>query len=155
MQAGDIGFVHGTSLIDKSITLAQWLRFRRGHEYSHVFTLDQQVGDDWTIIEARQHGVVNTRKLSELPPHIIVPSPLANPDVQLQFLHQQVGKRYGFFTIASIITTLLMPKFINVMLPDTWICSALAAEGLRCGGYLHNWPDIYQVTPAQLYEALQ
>jgi hypothetical protein len=158
MRAGDIGFCFGSpSIIDRAITLGEWLRFRRGSKYSHVFTLDQKVGNDWQIIEARSHGVQNIRLLSELKDYTIVPSPLTQSGRlnQLSFLRAQLGKKYGFFTIGSIITTLILPSFINVMLPDTWICSALAGEGLRAGGWLHNWPDVYTVIPAQLYEALQ
>ena len=73
----------------------------------------------------------------------------------LEFLRAQVGRKYGFVTIASILITIIGPSFLNVMVPDTWICSAVVAEGLRAGGWIHNWPDVYQVSPAQLSEALE
>lgn len=71
------------------------------------------------------------------------------------FARAQVGHKYGFVTIASIVITLFTPGFINVMLPNVWICSALAAESIRFGNWLHDWPDIYLVTPAQLWCALE
>lgn len=37
---------------------------------------------------------------------------------------------------------------------STIICSAVAALALLAGGWLKQWPDLYQVTPARLAEAL-
>jgi hypothetical protein len=161
MKQGDLVFCHNTDIVSRAIRWGEWLRFRKGDYYNHVGTLDVQVpqSDDWFVIEAIGHGVTNLGRLSSLVKpggtYTIVPAPDGvNTDKQMEFLNEQVGDHYGFLTIASIITTLLSPAFINVMLPNTWICSALAAEALRAGGWIHCWPDLYQVNPAQLFEAL-
>lgn len=160
-MAGDVGFCHSPGIVGKAIRWGEWLRFRKGSYYNHTFTLDEwheENGGYWTVIQAEAHGVTNTRTIEEATgggSYIILNKPAGvSTAKQLAFLRAQVGQKYGFFTIGSIITTLLAPKFINVMLPNTWICSAVAAEGMRAGGWLHNWPDIYQVNPAQLFEAL-
>jgi hypothetical protein len=68
----------------------------------------------------------------------------------------EVGAEYGFGSIASIVVTELSPRPVrfDFRRGGTWICSALGAEALRAGGWYHQWPDIYQVRPAQLYSAL-
>lgn len=160
-QPGDIGFCHSPGIIGHAIRIGEWLRFRKGSFYNHVFTLDEwhnENGGYWTVIQAEASGVTNTRTIEEAsgggPYAIAHNNGRWNTSKQLEFLRAQVGAKYGFFTIASIVTTLIVPSFINVMLPGTWICSAVAAESIRAGGWLHNWPDVYQVNPAQLYEAL-
>jgi hypothetical protein len=64
-----------------------------------------------------------------------------------------LGEHYGFVTIASILA-LLTPRLLNVMMPNTWTCSAVAAEALRAGGWLHNWPDVFQVKPSDLWKVV-
>lgn len=161
MEPGDLVFCHSKGVIGKAIRLGEWLRFRRGSHYNHVAILDQPVSgttDDWWVIQAEARGVSETGKLSDIAPggsYTVVPLPKGVDSLQvLDFASAQVGRPYGFVTIASIVVSLLLPKFINIMLPDTWICSAVAAESLRAGGWLHNWADVYQVTPAQLWDAL-
>ena len=34
------------------------------------------------------------------------------------------------------------------------MCSALAAEALRYGGFYRRWPDVYDVDPAELMHSL-
>jgi hypothetical protein len=72
----------------------------------------------------------------------------------LFFGREQLGKKYGFLTDASVFFTLLTPRFINFMLSNTWICSALVGEMLRFGGWYHDWPDERQVAPDPLFAAL-
>ncbi len=158
MQRGDLVFCHNEKLVSRAIRWGEWLRFRKGAHWNHVATLYEPFGDDWIILQANDKGVGLSGSLSGLQMKgkvCVVPAPVGvDTELQLDFLHNQIGSRYGFLTAVSIVFTLLLPRFINVMLPNTWICSALAAEGLRAGGWLHNWPDLYQVTPAQLFEAL-
>lgn len=165
MQAGDLVFCHSAGLIGKAIRVAEWLRFRRGSKFNHVAQLYKPTedGKDWYVIQAEAKGVTKDKRLSTIAPggaYVVVPSPCNNikgcvtTEDQLDFAIAQVGDKYGFLTIASIVVSLLLPRFINVMLPNTWICSAVAAESLRCGGWVHNWPNIYQVSPAQLWEAV-
>ena len=161
-QAGSLVFCHNTNIVGRAIRWGEWLRFRKGDFYNHVATLETPVplsDGDWFVIEALGSGVTDLGRLSSIVApggtYTIVPAPSAvDTAKQLAFLRAQVGQRYGFLTIVSIIASLLTPAFINVMLPNTWICSAVAAEALRAGGWLHNWPDLYQVNPAQLFEEL-
>ena len=64
--------------------------------------------------------------------------------------------KYAFISIASIAFNLLLPLPIrlNVYENGTLICSAVTALALLAGGWLHQWPDLYQVTPAQIGTAL-
>jgi hypothetical protein len=155
---GDLVFCHSKGIVSRAIRLAERLRWRGGSEYNHVAILDRYADGEWSVIQAEARGVTQGAKLSTVAPggrYVVVSAlPVADDESALNFARAQVGRRYGFLTIASIVTTVLLPKFVNVMLPDTWICSALAAEALRCGGWVHNWPDVYQVSPAQLAEAL-
>lgn len=157
-QPGDLVFCHGRGFVAGAIRLAERLRFRGGDFYNHVAVLMERDGVDWRVVQAEGRGVTSSGFLSHLAPggkYVVVPPPAGIDRAQvLAFAQAQVGERYGFLTIASIVATLLSPKFVNVMLPYTWICSALAAESLRAGGWLHNWGDIYQVSPAQLWDAL-
>ena len=160
VQAGDLVFCHSKGLVGKGIRLAEWIRFRRGDMYNHVAIVDTQVpgSDDWFVIQAEARGVTNLGRLSSIAPggdYIVLPLPAGcDASKVIEFASDQVGRSYGFLTIASILVTLLSPKFVNVMLPNTWICSAVSAEALRFGGWYHTWPDIYQVNPAELWEAV-
>ena len=156
---GDLVFAHSSGIIGRAIRLAERVRWRGGDAYNHVAVVAEADGTDWRVIQAEARGVTSTGLLSTITPggtHKVVQLPAGvDPARVLAFAHAQVGRRYGFLTIVSIVVTLFAPKFVNVMLPDTWICSAVAAEALRYGGWLHNWDDVYQVSPAQLWEAVQ
>jgi hypothetical protein len=147
------------------IRLAEWIRWRKGCRWNHVAVLADPVMirnahrktyvADWTLIQATGKGVVEQGQLCHMDNYEIVPLPEGVDGAKvIEFARAQVGKKYGFLTILSIVVTLGSPKFVNVMLPNTWICSAVAAESLRYGGWLHNWGDLYQVSPAELYDAL-
>lgn len=155
---GDLVFCHSKGFIGRAIRLAERLRWRGGDAYNHVAVLSEPAGFDWRIIQAEAHGVTSNGLLSTVAPggsYEIIPLPAGiSHDRVLAFARAQEGRRYGFLTIASIVVTLLAPRFVNVMLPDTWICSAVVGESIRFGGWLHSWPDVYQVSPAQLWEAL-
>lgn len=150
-KPGDLVFTHAKGVLDRAI---RWLT--RG-KYSHVAVLDRLVDGTWYLIQATARGVTMDSPLGDDPTgyDIVGAPPEVNRDEELAFLRAQVGRKYGFVTVVSILFTLATPKFLNVMWPDTWICSALAGEGLRAGGWVHNWPDIYQVDPQQLFDALE
>lgn len=162
-KAGMLVYCHSSGVIGSAIRLVQHLANDVDYQWNHVAILDKKVGNRWYVIQAEAHGVTGTRsdgteylsrplstvagdgyyEVREVPDGV-------DPAKVLEFARSQVGEHYGFITIASIVTSLLTPKFINVMLSNTWICSALTAEALRFGGWLHSWGDIYQVRPAQL-----
>ena len=154
MEPGDLVFFHGTSLVSRAIRWAEWVRWRKGSKWNHVAVLDEVSETGWTLVQAEGRGVTRGAPLSTCQFQVVpLPEGVDRSDV-LAFARAQVGSRYGFLTIFSILVTLLTPKFVNLMLPNTWICSAMAAESLRCGGWIRPFGDIYQVTPAELWEAL-
>lgn len=166
-QPGDLVFCHSTGFVGGGIRLIE--KFRRdwaktneagGAKYNHVAILDEPLNaTDWSIIQAEASGVTDTGWLSDVAPggsYTIVPLPDGvNRERVLAFARAQVGYRYGWLTDASILVTLFTPTFVNLTAPHTWICSALGAESLRCGGWIHDWADLLAVTPAQLWLALE
>jgi hypothetical protein len=151
--AGDLVFFDSPGKVAWALKVAQRIRWR-GNK-NHVAWLDRFENGSWYIGQAEGSGVTIDKKLelgiwdrvTNLPPG-------CSHSLTLEFLRAQVGRKYGFLTIVSIFLTLLSPKFVNVMAPDTWICSAVIGEGVRFGGWYHPWPDIYQVAPDQLWSAL-
>jgi len=158
MNAGDLVFCHSSGIIGRAIRLGEWIRFRRGSFYNHVAMLYKQTPDgDWLVIQAEAHGVTNTGLLSTIAPggsYVVCANPASSVPRAGGFMAQQVGAKYGFLTIASLIVTILTPVFFSFRMPNTWICSAVSAESLRVGGWVRNWADVYQVTPSQLWSEL-
>lgn len=171
-QSGDLIFAHSKGAIGGAIRLIEKLRRdwaktneASGARYNHVAILDTPLPNgDWSVIQAVGKGVIEDTlerpsRLSTVTPGgfysiVQLPKWTDREDV-LAFARAQVGSRYGFVTCASILVTLFTPKFLNVMLPNTWICSAVGAEAVRTGGWVHCWPDLYSVTPAALWLALE
>ncbi|HEX7355258.1 MAG TPA: hypothetical protein VF288_10550 [Mycobacteriales bacterium] len=110
-----------------------------------------------TVIQADGAGVVES-DLSSVGGALtfLRPPAGAEPSRTVAFARGEVGAHYGFLTIGSIAVDILTPSWLHVpvMRPGTWICSAFAAEALRFGGWYHRWPDIYQVTPAELLHGM-
>jgi len=155
---GDLVFCHSKGLISKAIRLGELIRWRSGATWNHVAIIDSVDGNDITVIQAEAHGVTDDKQLSTISPggrYLVVPSPAGVDRAKLlAFARQEVGASYGFVSIASLIINILSPGWITVRWTNSWICSAVSAEALRAGGWLHRWSDIYQVSPAQLALAL-
>lgn len=173
---GDIVFCHSAGIVGRAIRLAEFFRRdwyesklgitateRPGDFWNHVAVLSSVHGmpydpAHWTVIQAEGKGVVSATLDTVAPGGryeiVRLPNGVDATKV-IRFMGAQTGSHYGFITIASILVTLLSPRFYNVMLPGTWICSAVAAEAMRYGGWLHNWGDVYQVSPAQTWMALR
>jgi len=153
--AGDLVFYDSPGDVAWVLKVAQRIRWKG--DKNHVAWLDHQAADgSWFIGQAEGCGVTDDKPLILGPNDVIVKVPIGCDRAKaLTFWRAQVGLKYGFLTIVSELFTLLSPKFFDVMLPDTWICSALAGEGLRFGGWYRASGDIYQVTPDELWTALQ
>ncbi len=148
MNAGDLVFCHGNDFIGRLIRFGEWLRWRKGSKWNHVAILGHPEGDDWVLIQALGRGVVEAGLLSQVGEHEVVPLPAGTDAAKvLAFARAQIGTKYGFLTAISVAVTILTPIFINVMRPNTWICSALAGESLRFGGWLHNCPTSTRPPP--------
>lgn len=160
-QPGDIGFAHTTGLMGRLIRLGEWLRFRKGSHWNHAFVVDRVVDGVPYIIQATLRGVTDSAPLATVAPggnYVTMPPPMtASRSGVLKFARAQVGAPYSFATIVAIaidiVTWNWFPSFRGAR-RNSWICSALVGESLRFGGWLHDFRDIYEVTPSQLWEAI-
>lgn len=161
-QPGDIGFSHNVGGMAFFIRLGEWLRFRKGDYVNHEFVVDRVFNGVPYIIQATLRGVTDTARLVDVAPGgsymIVVPPATIDRDKLLEFCRSQVGDEYGILTIAAIAIDLAswswFPSFRGAR-KNSWICSALSNEGLRYAGWLHQWTDIYCVTPAEGLLALE
>ena len=157
MQSGDIGFARTNGFYGHLIRLGEWLKLRKS-EWNHMFIVDcPALGGDWYLIQATLQGVTHSGLLSEIKGSYITMAPPCDREKVLQFARKQVGTRYSFLTILSIAFDILswnwVPSLMNSYRPS-WICSGLACESLRYGGWLHEWTNVYLVTPQQAYDIL-
>jgi hypothetical protein len=151
--AGDLVFFDSPGRVSWLIRLAQKLRWKG--DKNHVGWLDHQQADGtWDIGQAEGKGVTISEPLVPTGMTVVRLPAVCNREAFLYFARSQIGRKYGFLTVASVFVTLLTPKFFDVMLPNTWICSAVVAEAMRFAGWYRTWPDIYQVAPDPLFAAL-
>jgi len=164
-QPGDIGFSHSDGLMGKAIRFGERIRWgEKPSHWNHAFIVDEVklVGSvtegyrlETTVIQAEPSGVTNDKPISSVGAYTLMePTPRMSRAAILEFARSQVGSEYGWGSIASCALDCMTPNWApSFRRPGTWICSALVAEALRFGGWLHNFDDIYTVTPAQLFEA--
>ena len=159
-RGGDVGFSHSNGAMGRLIRLGEWMRFRRGSRWNHQFIVSDETAPDGCplVIQATLRGVTKTARLDSMGDYVTMPPPAGtNRAKVLAFAHAQVGIEYGILTILAIaldiVTWNWVPSFRGAR-RQSWICSALANEALRFGGWLHPWIDIYDVTPAQGFAAL-
>ena len=153
---GDIVFSHSNGLMARAIRFGEFLRWRKGSHWNHACVISR-VDKDGTayVIQAELRGVSEAR-LHTVGQYIILEPPArVNRNKVLAFTKAQIGSSYGLLSIASIVADIITPSwFPSMRRRNTWICSAVTGEALRYGGWLHNWSDIYMITPAQLFDAL-
>lgn len=159
-KPGDLVFAHSNGIMGRIIRLGERIRFRKGVQWNHVAIIDRMMEDgDWLIIQAEARGVTKDKRLSSIAPGgrykvVRLPSGISRQKV-LDFAHDQVGSRYGWLTILSIAIDILTPFWVpSFRTRNSWICSAISAEALRAGGWIHEWSDIYLVTPTMLHQAV-
>jgi hypothetical protein len=162
-RPGQIGFCHSTNIFGKAIRFGERLRFRHGDFWNHVFIISDEIDStgEPLIIQAISKGVDGSKPLSQVAPGgkyqvIELPAGVDSAKV-LAFAKSQVGSGYGYISIASIVLQILLPRWLPMLTlrsKSTWICSALSAESARAGGWVHDWPDVYNVVPSELYAAL-
>lgn len=167
-RPGDAVFCSGTGLVDRAIQLGQKLR-RLGPytKWNHVAWLDHPVLDDsgaimdWVLGQALSGGVEIGQLLSarglgiEIVPleafPVLVAGETLDRDRHLANLRAEVGDKYGFLTIASVVVNILTPKWVRLDFrrSSTWICSGLFSWGLHgAGGLIES--DVYQIMPAEV-----
>jgi len=160
-EAGDLVFCHSKGIISRAIRVAQRLRSTpEDARWNHVAILDRLEDNGWYVIQAEAKGVTSNRMLKDVAPGgkmqiVSCPATVSRKKI-LDFARSQISDPYGFITILSIAFDFILPQSIAIRKSGTWVCSALVAGGLWYGGYpkAMTWPDLYQVTPADLYGAL-
>ena len=159
---GQIGFARTKGIFGKIIRLGEFLKGRPGSQWNHAFVIGDKIIDgEPNVIQATIRGVTDTARLSDVAPGgklkvVDLPSGVS-PQLVLAFAKSQVGASYGLLTILAIATDTLTSNWVPAFQGSrkiSWICSALAAESLRCGGWIHNWVNVATVTP-QMYESLE
>ena len=162
-KPGQIGFAHTTGIMGKMIRFGEALKGKVGSEWNHAFIVSDEVSDtgEPLIIQATLKGVTGDKPLSSVAPggrYTVIDLPEGVDPLQVvAFAKSQIGQRYGLLTILAIAVDILtwnwVPSFEGSRKPS-WICSALAAASLRCGGWIHTWINDATVTPQMLFDAL-
>jgi len=154
IRVGDIVFAHSNGIMGRAIRFGETLRWKRGSEFNHVAIVSEIRKGVPYVIQAEPRGITNDKPITSVGLFITRRPPRGvDPKKVVAFARAQVGLKYGWLSIVSVFFDILTPNwFPSFRRDNTWICSALAAESLRFGGWLHSWADIYVVTPAQLWD---
>jgi len=155
IDVGDIGYAHTTGLLGFLIRLGETIKFRSGR-FNHQFTVVStgELSNEIWIVEATLKGV-KLSLLSDLLDKgaditILPPPAVCERHKIAEFNFEQVGSKYGLLSDICIAVDILTWEWVPAFRrPFTWICSALAQEGLRYGGWLISLGDIYTPTPEQ------
>lgn len=153
-QPGDIILAHSTGITGKLI------RFFTRSRWNHVAVIVACDGTEvgTTVIQAEAHGVLEAKLADVAPGGAIAILPCPNGisrELVVSEARALERDKYGFVSIVSIFFNLLpLPIRLSVHENGTLICSAVGALALFNGGWEHQWPDLYSVTPAQLAAAL-
>jgi hypothetical protein len=140
----------------KCIRFAERLRWKKGYYWNHACVISRVEPDGTAhVIQAQLKGVAEAR-LDSIGHYVILEPPYGvNRNKVVAFSKLQLGSSYGVLSIISIVFDIISPNwFWSLRAPNTWICSAVTGEALRYAGFLHNWDDLYCITPSQLFEAL-
>ena len=161
---GSVGFCHSKGLVGRAIRLGERLRFRRGDFWNHVFIVSDEhdAQGRQLVIQAVGRGVTGDSPLITVAPggkfEIATLPEEVDLDFILEFAKGEIGAEYSWLAILMNAVRCLLPTWVplpRLRTVSSWICSALGAEALRFGGWLHRWPDIYDVNPAELWSALK
>jgi hypothetical protein len=154
-KVGDVVFAHSNGIVGRLIRFAEFLRWRRGSHWNHACIVSRIENGVAYVIQADIRGV-NEAPLSSVGEYFLMDPPGSRAKL-VEFHRAQIAAKsnYGLLSILSIMFDILSPNFCpDLRRPNTWICSAVTAEGLRYAGWLHTWSDIYTVTPSALWSAL-
>lgn len=160
IQAGDIGFSFNKGLMGRLIRFGEWLKGKFGSEWNHEFVVSKFEDGEWWIIQATMKGVIET-KLKDVAPggrYITMPPPTECDRAKiLAFNYAELGVRYSVLSDVAIgvdiVTWNWVPSLMNSY-KRTWNCSGLVNESLRYAGMLHQWINIYTVTPQMGFDVL-
>ena len=162
-KPGEIVFARTTGVLGRLIRLGERLRLKRGSEWNHAGIVSDEVDEQGRplLIQATIKGVTGDKPVATVAPggkYTVLSLPDGVDPLQVvAFAKSQIGQRYGLLTILAIASDIVtwnwVPAFEGSRKPS-WICSALAGEALRCGGWIHTWVNSATVTPQQLFDAL-
>jgi hypothetical protein len=161
LTIGTMVAVHNPGTIPEFIRAGEWVHIKSGksHDINHWAVVHKFTADGApVVIQAEPRGITDFRTIDEAVGAGGWYKPVELPigmDIEkgLDFLRRQVGEKYGWFDIAACCANLYSPGFISIHKGNQWICSALVAEYARVCGWLHNWDNIYDVMPDDLWEA--
>lgn len=154
VQVGSLVFCHSPDLIGWAIRIGQRLRWRPASQWNHV-AIAIETGTNPLVAQATTDGCTITAHLSDLEggPIYVVPPPIDISAFNVaKFAKLQTSQSYGWLELFGIVIDQLLPRWLRFQIgrDGTWVCSALAGESWRFGGWFVAWPNIYQVAPAEL-----
>ena len=159
IRRGDVGYARTTGLLGLLIRVGERLKWRNG-DSNHVFIVVEEGAtyDEVWIVQATLRGVVKSTLASMMATSYDIdvhrPAPNANPGLVALFAEREIGNPYGLLSILCIALDITTPDwFVAFRRKNTWICSALAGEAMRFGGWYDDVPDVYCQTPTQLKAA--
>ena len=156
IQVGDIGIAHTSGVLGWLIRLGT--RSKWNHAFVVVYVPMDPTPETIIVVQAQAKGVVYA-KLSDVAPggeYAILPCPDGvDRELVVAMAKTLLREKYAFVSIASIAFNFLpLPIRLDVHQNGTLICSAVVALCLLAGGWLHPWPDLYSVTPANIATVL-
>jgi len=158
-MVGDIVFARSSGLAAKLIRVGERIKFKgKGDIWNHVCVVDRIVDGKVYVLQATPKGVTNDKTIDTIGDYLVIEPPMYVDKVAMStFGRSQLNAPYGWTSILTCIFDLWTPSwFPSIRRPGSFICSALVAETLRAGGWFtphSNWPDIYVVTPSELFTA--
>jgi len=154
-QPGDFILTHGDAFLSKLIRFGERLRIhgadRRFAWYNHAALVVNEHGD---LAEALSRGVVPSNADKYLPKdYVVVHSGASADDVAevRAFADWVLATRhkYGWFTIASIVLTVLTGSKFTFFIDGEFICSGFVARAMERTGAIFNRDPVH-ITPADL-----
>lgn len=146
-------FVHKRDYFGRAVDFGQ---ARRGYgassHWNHV-----ALARGSQVVQATIHGV-ESATLASLGDDVEVVKLPAGTSASKAWLfaNAQIEDTYDWLSDICLGLDVLTPNWFPAFRRDgTWQCAALVAESLRFGGWLWDWPNIYTLYPAELYEALK
>jgi hypothetical protein len=160
IQAGDIGFAHTHGFVGRLIRFGEMLKGKFGSEWNHEFVVSKFENGEWWIIQATFEGVIET-PLELVAPggHYITlpPPPECDRAKVLEFAYAELGAKYSILSDIAIGIDMLTWNWVPALMNSykkTWNCSGLTNECLRFAGWLHEYVNIYTVTPQMGFNAV-
>lgn len=154
VKRGSLILCHSPDIIGWAIRAGERIKWHKAATWNHV-AIASETGTNPLVIQATINGVTGDKHLTDLEGGaiaIVPPLSSVSANKAIEFATAQLSDAYGYLTLVGVVVDQLLPRWLRFQIGryGTWICSALAAETWRYGGWLNNWPDIYSVSPAEV-----